>query len=517
MSQTLTRIDKRTPSPSFRLVTYGLSQRKELLTSISRSKETSSGDLATVLMNARIPSTPQRASSNQPHSTDINYQTRKVDIGFDKFTKAKAIRNLYSVTKESDGRLKTGFKDLNPLSTSRKRLDWGQGTQTSFASFSPTKDANKQSLNTLTSTGTLYRSCHESRLNTSRSTKYKVEGFPANLESRHFCLNELRDGIKDHDRNKITFIAQNKELINAKDLSKLGQFIENISSLLKRQERRMNRPKEDNEGLDRRVLSDREMAGKQLRPLAPSHQIISISDSANRVSNQLNYPNPSRELEETDNNEEESSLKVFNEDKEVPPIEGLRSGFLEKLNEEYVKTKCTRLVETFIGLEPEPKRRIDNLVLPKAEQRRIKVFGSELGNEGSTKRLGAKLLDRELEKQKKRQKAAFQRFKELEVKFLPTVLGKVAIWTTVKAEEARSKVSMEVIRQKIVVLLRKIKFLEINLSQFHKMQLFPKEPFQHRFTTKLLHAIKIEDCGQLRRLINEHPELVYHFDSVGIL
>ena len=73
MSQTLIRMDKRTPSPSFRLVTYGLSQRKELLASISRSKEASSGDLAAVLLNARIPNSPQPASKNQLHSTDINY------------------------------------------------------------------------------------------------------------------------------------------------------------------------------------------------------------------------------------------------------------------------------------------------------------------------------------------------------------------------------------------------------------------------------------------------------------
>lgn len=73
----------------------------------------------------------------------------------------------------------------------------------------------------------------------------------------------------------------------------------------------------------------------------------------------------------------------------------------------------------------------------------------------------------------------------------------------------------QLLREKIVRLLRKLDFFNISLSTFTQLSLFPQESFTYGdLTRQFLRAVKRDDQMETGRLLAVNPYLVYDFDAV---
>jgi len=71
------------------------------------------------------------------------------------------------------------------------------------------------------------------------------------------------------------------------------------------------------------------------------------------------------------------------------------------------------------------------------------------------------------------------------------------------------------IRIKTVYLLRKLQYSRISLQEFHRNNLFPKEPYHFGILGRMfLHHVKVNNISEMSRMLVENPFLVHEFDTV---
>ena len=80
----------------------------------------------------------------------------------------------------------------------------------------------------------------------------------------------------------------------------------------------------------------------------------------------------------------------------------------------------------------------------------------------------------------------------------------------------RLEMNIKEIRLKTVYLLRKLQYSRISLQEFHRNNLFPKEPYHFGIEGRMfLHRVKTNKITEMSRMLVENPFLVHDFDTVS--